>query len=57
MNLPETRKILIELLEDDSVNLADKYIKAIQESVLLLIEEENYKRKVRWLMGYKRRNT
>jgi len=56
VNLPETRKALVEMLEDDSVKLADKYLKAIQESVLIIIEEENYRQKVRWLMGYKRRN-
>ena len=57
MPLAEMRKTLIELLEDDSVNLKWEYINALQESLLLIIEEENYRQKVRWLMGDIRRKT
>ena len=57
MHLTDIRKTLIELLEDDSINLSSNHIKALQESVLLIIEEENYRRKVQWLMGDIRRNT
>lgn len=57
MTLHEARKTIMQILEDETVSMKDEYLEALRSAVMVMFEEEDYRRKVRSIMGYIRRNT